>query len=85
MAAILHMTYSNAFSWMKIVAFFIQISMKFGDKPLSEPKVAWFNYAYVSLGLNELNENVYIKLWELTHCGLVTSYGDRDLGQHWLR
>ena len=21
----------------------------------------------------------------LTHCGLVTSYGDRDLGQHWLR
>ena len=22
---------------------------------------------------------------DLTHCGLVTSYGDRDLGQHWLR
>ena len=22
---------------------------------------------------------------ELTHCGLVTPYGDRDLGQHWLR
>ena len=21
----------------------------------------------------------------LTHCGLVTSYGDRDLGHHWLR
>ena len=21
----------------------------------------------------------------LTHCGLVTPYGDRDLGQHWLR
>ena len=21
----------------------------------------------------------------LTHCGPVTSYGDRDLGQHWLR
>ena len=21
----------------------------------------------------------------LTHCGLVTSYGDRDLGKHWLR
>ena len=20
----------------------------------------------------------------LTHCGLVTPYGDRDLGQHWL-
>ena len=24
-------------------------------------------------------------LSELTHCGLVTPYGDRDLGQHWLR
>ena len=21
----------------------------------------------------------------LTHCGLVTPYGDTDLGQHWLR
>ena len=21
----------------------------------------------------------------LTHCGLVMPYGDRDLGQHWLR
>ena len=21
----------------------------------------------------------------LTHCGLVTSYGDMDLGEHWLR
>ena len=29
-----------------------------------------------------------IEVWggdELTHCGLVTPYGDRDLGQHWLR
>ena len=25
-------------------------------------------------------------LWDiLIHCGLVTPYGDRDLGQHWLR
>ena len=24
-------------------------------------------------------------LWFKTHCGLVTPYGDRDLGQHWLR
>ena len=23
--------------------------------------------------------------WSLTHCGLVTPYGGRDLGQHWLR
>ena len=33
-----------------------------------------------------------VKLWpfypgwdELTHCGLVTPYGDKDLGQYWLR
>ena len=24
-------------------------------------------------------------LWILTHCGLVTPFGDIDLGQHWLR
>ena len=24
-------------------------------------------------------------MWKLTHCGLVTSYADKDLGQHWLR
>ena len=24
-------------------------------------------------------------LWDLTHCGLVTSYGNVSLGQHWLR
>ena len=25
------------------------------------------------------------KICNLTHCGLVTPYGDIDLGQHWLR
>ena len=27
--------------------------------------------------------NPFVK--EFTHCGLVTPYGDKDLGQHWLR
>ena len=27
----------------------------------------------------------YICFFYLTHCGLVTPYGGRDLGQHWLR
>ena len=27
----------------------------------------------------------YFSVIMLTHCGLVTPYGDRDLGQHWLR
>ena len=34
------------------------------------------------LGLNVLT---HCGQPELTHCGLVTLYGDRDLGQHWLR
>ena len=42
-----------------------------GYKPLSEPMLTKF----------------CVTVWhhELTHCGLVTPYGDRDLGQHWLR
>ena len=27
----------------------------------------------------------YLAAAELTHCGLVTPYGDMELGQHWLR
>ena len=34
----------------------------------------------------KLNPNlVQVRDEWLTHCGLVTSYGDRDIGQHWLR
>ena len=29
--------------------------------------------------------NIATKLDQLTHCGLMTQYGDRDLGQRWLR
>ena len=28
---------------------------------------------------------VSCRFMRLAHCGLVTPYGDRDLGQHWLR
>ena len=28
---------------------------------------------------------IFQLLSKLTHCGLVTPYGDRDLGQHWYR
>ena len=34
--------------------------------------------------LKVIYEEVHFTL-VLTHCGLVTLYGDRDLGQHWLR
>ena len=29
--------------------------------------------------------NVFMHWGRLTYCGLMTPYGDRDLGQHWLR
>ena len=30
-------------------------------------------------------DKLQLHVLDLTHCGLVTPYGDRDLGQHWLR
>ena len=36
--------------------------------------------------LLSLTPQVPVQLvWMFTHCGLVTSHGDRNLGQHWLR
>ena len=37
------------------------------------------------VSLNDSMEMTHVKKDKLTHCGIVTSYGDRDLGQHWLR
>ena len=43
------------------------------------------------IGADDVNETVYetsyniAALEMLIHCGLVMSYGDRDLGQHRLR
>ena len=36
------------------------------------------DYEACDITLNPLHD-------ELTHCGLMTLYGDKDLGQHWLR
>ena len=30
-------------------------------------------------------QDLYLYNFKLTHCGLVTPYGDMELGQHWLR
>ena len=30
-------------------------------------------------------QTAFDEIWDLTHFGLVTPYGDRDLGQHYLR
>ena len=38
------------------------------------------HFAYISLLLHKEKCKD-----QLTRCGLVTPYGDRDLGQHWLR
>ena len=47
-----------------------------GDKPLSEPMMAKFSQwcHMASSGWSKL-----------THCELVTPYGDIKMGQHWLR
>ena len=37
------------------------------------------------VGLVDSNPNKRCQLHYLTHCGLVTPVGARDLGQHWLR
>ena len=45
-------------------------------------------YWWMALNAGPLIQNScdtsYFKI-SLTHCGLVTPYGDRDLGQHWFR
>ena len=61
-----------------------------GDKPLSEPMMVWFTDAYIcSTRPQWVNMQYFVgdtfKHFSLTHCGLVMPYGDRDLGQHWLR
>ena len=35
----------------------------------------------IKLFNQSINQSIHV----LTHCGLVTPYGDIDLGQHWLR
>ena len=45
-------------------------------------------YVFASFEFNkhwELNDYIVSGPELLTHCGLVTPYGDRDLGQHWFR
>ena len=46
-----------------------------GDDVVPEPNVA----SPGNVGVGPANDNM------LTHWGLVTPYGDVDLGQHWLR
>ena len=45
------------------------------NKPLPEPMIT----NSCATNITSLGQN------ELTHCGLVTPYGGRDLGQHWFR
>ena len=56
------------------------------------------NFSEIFIGIQPFSfKKMYLKMasakWRpsclglnvLTHCGLMTPYGDRDLGQHWLR
>ena len=46
---------------------------------------AWLNYSkYIFIQENVVeNTSKTLGLNVLSHCGLVTPYGNRDLGQHW--
>ena len=51
----------------------------------------WCIVGYLHYGICETNLLCFVRCcvipmsWLLTHCGLVTPYGDIDLGRHWLR
>ena len=57
-----------------------------GDSPatfsnLLATTITWYNTDTNRMQFTAKVQTVNL----LTHCGLVTPYGDRDLGQHWLR
>ena len=58
----------------------------FGIHPREIPQQNW------NISITEKYDNCKLKIMdtshrinELTHCGLVTLYGQKDLGQHWFR
>ena len=73
----------------------IQISLKFVPKgPINRKSALVQVMAWQWAGDKPLHDQCWpsspmhvcsIRGDQLTHCGLVTPYGDRDLGQHWLR
>ena len=54
-----------------------------GDKLLSERVLTQFTDIYAAQGGGELNQ--ILKCFCLTHCGLVTPYGNIDQGQYCFR
>ena len=80
MDAILQTAFLNSFSYITLVIY----QFKF--------RCNWFPMAWCQAGDKSLSEPVLAGFTDtckhhsaLTHCGLVTSYGGRDLGQHWLK
>ena len=47
-------------------------------------KIQQFSYKKMSMNMSSAKWPFCLKHYMLTHWGLVTPYGDRDLGQHWL-
>ena len=71
-----------------------EMACRFGAKPLTEPGISileklikmWFSSQEIPLEMSFAKSHfVQSPIYLLTHCGLVTTYGDKDLGQHWLR
>ena len=118
MAPNMQNTFSNAFSSMKNVIFWLKFDLSLSlrvplaNKPALVQIITWcycrihFQMHFLWRNVLYFNEfvpqmhhaiawtnidpvqwfaNVSASLNELTHCGLVTPYGDIDLGQHWVR
>ena len=74
------------------ISFFSKSSRRNLDQSYCSWSIAWllmFPWAFKASAvvvLTEFSQNNPVSVTEqLTHWGLVTSFGDIDLGQHWLR
>ena len=76
------MIYTRIYDMYHVLVIYRNVSYSF----ISEK---WYEAGDNKLRLRTTNDDmIQIRhLWKIpiTHCGLVTLYGDMELGQHWLR
>ena len=56
----------------------VDITVLYEPSKISFASLGAFHFVVIKIII------IYVS-FALTHCGLVTPYGDRDLGQQWLR
>ena len=91
MATILQMVFSDAFSYNRIFCTEIKISLgsnwQYPSIGLDNSLATNKQHAIIWPNAEPIHWRKYLSLDkdELTHCGLVTPFGGRDLGQHLFR